>query len=78
MKVRKANEGDARRIAEIHVRAWRAAYRGILSNSLLDSLSVSDSLGPAYFVIDNEIAPVRSQHSVVIRHAGQRHPQRLS
>jgi GrpB-like predicted nucleotidyltransferase (UPF0157 family)/ribosomal protein S18 acetylase RimI-like enzyme len=30
------------RIAEIHVRSWQAAYRGILPDSLLDGLSVAD------------------------------------
>lgn len=39
--VREANPGDARAIAEVHVRAWRAAYRGILAPQLLDDLSVS-------------------------------------
>jgi ribosomal protein S18 acetylase RimI-like enzyme len=29
-------------IAEIHVRSWQAAYRGVLSDDLLDSLSVSE------------------------------------
>jgi GrpB-like predicted nucleotidyltransferase (UPF0157 family)/GNAT superfamily N-acetyltransferase len=42
MRVRKANDGDVRRIAEIHVRSWQAAYRGILPDSLLDGLSVSE------------------------------------
>lgn len=42
MTVRKATEGDARRIAEIHVRSWRVAYRGVLPDSLLDGLSVPE------------------------------------
>lgn len=42
MRVRKARNGDARRIAEIHVRSWQTAYRGILSDSLLDGLSASE------------------------------------
>jgi ribosomal protein S18 acetylase RimI-like enzyme len=42
LKVRQASKGDVRRIAEIHVRSWQAAYRGILPDYLLDNLSVSE------------------------------------
>ncbi len=45
MSVRLAQEGDAPSIADIHVRSWQAAYRGILSDELLDSLSVSEREG---------------------------------
>ena len=40
MRVRDAVAGDAGRIAEIHVRAWQSAYRGIMPDSVLDALSV--------------------------------------
>jgi GrpB-like predicted nucleotidyltransferase (UPF0157 family)/GNAT superfamily N-acetyltransferase len=42
MRVRNATAGDATHIAEIHVRSWQAAYRGILPRSLLDGLSASE------------------------------------
>jgi GrpB-like predicted nucleotidyltransferase (UPF0157 family)/GNAT superfamily N-acetyltransferase len=42
VKVRKASGGDVPRIAEIHVRSWQAAYRGILPDELLDDLKVSE------------------------------------
>jgi ribosomal protein S18 acetylase RimI-like enzyme len=42
VRIRAAEPGDARRIAEIHVRSWRAAYRGILPDSVLDELSVEE------------------------------------
>lgn len=42
MKVRHATANDVPGIAEIHVRSWQAAYRGILPDSLLDSLSVPE------------------------------------
>lgn len=42
MKVRRADDGDIRRVAEIHVGSWQAAYRGILPDPLLDDLSVSE------------------------------------
>lgn len=32
---------DAAGIAGIHVRAWQAAYRGLLADELLDALSVT-------------------------------------
>lgn len=37
--VRDATAEDTRDIAELHVRTWRAAYRGILAAQLLDDLS---------------------------------------
>jgi len=42
VKVRSASREDVRRIAEIHVRSWQAAYRGILPGELLDGLSVAE------------------------------------
>lgn len=42
MGIRRANRDDARAIAEVHVRAWRVAYRGLVSDELLDGLSVED------------------------------------
>ncbi len=38
--VRKAGAADAGAIASLHVEAWQLAYRGIVPDSLLDSLSV--------------------------------------
>jgi ribosomal protein S18 acetylase RimI-like enzyme len=38
--IRSATPGDARAIAMIHVEAWRAAYRGIVPDEYLDSLSI--------------------------------------
>jgi len=40
--VRPAIAADARRIAEIHVRAWRAAYHGLVPDALLSSLSIDE------------------------------------
>src|SRR5260370_13011418 len=40
MPVRTGRLEDARQIAEVHVSSWRAAYRGIVPDALLDSLSV--------------------------------------
>jgi len=38
--VREVAAGDARAVAEVHVRPWRAAYLGFLPGRLLDDLSV--------------------------------------
>ena len=40
--IRKARAADVAGIAEIHVASWRSAYRGILPDDLLDSLSISE------------------------------------
>ena len=42
MIVRIAETGDARAIAEVHVASWRAAYRGIVPDRVLDGLSVDE------------------------------------
>ena len=42
--IREAVPKDARAIAQIHVRAWQAAYRGQLTDDYLDGLSVDDRL----------------------------------
>jgi RimJ/RimL family protein N-acetyltransferase len=40
--VRRALPADAPAIAEIHVRSWQAAYRGLIPDEVLDGLSVAD------------------------------------
>lgn len=42
MNVRSSKLMDAKRIAEVHVASWQAAYRDIFPDSFLDSLSVSN------------------------------------
>jgi GNAT superfamily N-acetyltransferase len=42
LTVRKAGESDTREIAAVHVRAWRAAFRGLVPDEVLDGLSVAD------------------------------------
>jgi ribosomal protein S18 acetylase RimI-like enzyme len=39
-ELRRATGADAAAVAAMHVRAWQAAYRGIIPDSLLDSLDV--------------------------------------
>ncbi|WP_434451065.1 GNAT family N-acetyltransferase [Lentzea sp. E54] len=40
MTVRPAAASDAPAVASVHVRTWQAAYRGLVPDSVLDSLSV--------------------------------------
>jgi GNAT superfamily N-acetyltransferase len=40
IEVRPATERDAQGIAEAHVRAWQAAYRGLVPDRILDGLSL--------------------------------------
>lgn len=42
MELRDAHAGDSRAIAELHVAAWQAAYRGLLADEVLDGLSALD------------------------------------
>ena len=44
LRIREAVPADARAIAEIHVRSWQTAYRGLLTDDYLDGLSVEDRL----------------------------------
>ena len=41
-QIRPAVAADATGLAEVHVRTWQAAYRGIVPDAYLDSLSASD------------------------------------
>ena len=44
MRIREAVPKDAGAIADIHVRAWQAAYRGQLTDDYLDGLEAEDRL----------------------------------
>ena len=42
MRIRDATIADARAIVEVYIRSWQAAYRGLMPDDFLDSLSVED------------------------------------
>jgi GNAT superfamily N-acetyltransferase len=42
MHIRSATINDAGSIADIHIRSWQAAYRGIMPDAVLDGLSVEN------------------------------------
>lgn len=62
-RVRRADVDDARAIAQIHVRSWRAAYAGTLPPRLLRRLSVAD-LEPAWKLRLG--APPRVSHALLV------------
>ena len=42
MAVRKASFQDVRELAELHITVWRAAYKGLMPQVILDSLSLQN------------------------------------
>lgn len=45
MEIRPADVEDADRIAEVHVRSWRGAYRGLIPQEYLDGLDTAERAG---------------------------------
>lgn len=41
VSIRTADRGDASAIAEVHIRCWQIAYRGLVPDQVLDHLSLS-------------------------------------
>ena len=58
--LRDAAAGDARAIAEVHVRAWKAAYGGILPKQLLADLSVDRRADFWEARLSDEASPART------------------
>ncbi len=44
LRVRPARTGDAAEVAQVHVRAWQVAYRGLLPDAYLDGLRADDRM----------------------------------
>ena len=65
VSIRAAVGDDAPAIADVHVRAWQAAYRGIIEDEYLDGLSVDEQrascgeLGEGPEIIGSDPAPRR-------------------
>ncbi len=47
MKIRAAEAGDEEQVADVHVRAWKVAYRGLVPDEYLDSLTPAHRI-PGY------------------------------
>ena len=43
-RIRKITKSDANDVAVVHVRSWQSAYRGIISDSFLDSMSIEKQM----------------------------------
>jgi len=57
MPVRTAQPDDAAAVAEVHVRAWQAAYRGLMADEFLDSLRPEDRAARYRFAAPDPDAP---------------------
>jgi ribosomal protein S18 acetylase RimI-like enzyme len=66
MPIRRALVGDAERIAEVHVAAWRAAYRNLLDEPLLEGFHV-----PARTIIWREVLSQSEPNSLVAVATGE-------
>lgn len=55
IEIRQAISPDALSVAEIHVESWKYAYRGLLADSILDSLTVESRIKHWVRVIVNRI-----------------------
>ena len=56
--VRRATPGDARRIAQIQVETWRAAYVGVMPQEILDGLDVELRHTP--YAVDAAVTAIRT------------------
>ncbi|MDT0158206.1 GNAT family N-acetyltransferase [Microbacterium sp. ARD32] len=62
--LRPAEVGDADGIAEVHVRSWQQAYRGLMPQRVLDGLSVPERAASWARILDS--TPRGSQTLVVL------------
>jgi GNAT superfamily N-acetyltransferase len=65
MLLREAEPGDALGVAQVHVRAWQLAYRGLLPDEYLDSLRPEDwaaryTLGSAHGTLPRTVVALEN------------------
>lgn len=58
VELRDARRGDERAVAELHVRSWQEAYRGLMPDEFLDRLDPSDRASRYTFGSGDEGVPV--------------------
>ena len=68
MDVRSAALADADGIAEVHVRSWQAAYRGLMPQEVLDGLSVEQRADGWRSILGD---PERSSRTLVAEREGR-------
>jgi ribosomal protein S18 acetylase RimI-like enzyme len=66
--VRTARLRDADALADLNVRAWQRAYRGLMPDAYLDGLSVTDRIGLWHEVLGD---PPRRSGQLVVEEAGR-------
>ncbi|MCW5658424.1 MAG: GNAT family N-acetyltransferase [Burkholderiaceae bacterium] len=66
MQIQAATAEDCRAVAEVHVESWQHAYRGILPEQYLASLSVAEREGMWRRMVERQ-----GSHLLVARAAGQ-------
>jgi len=57
MEIRAARPDDAAGVAEVHVRSWQAAYKGLLPDEYLDSLRAEERASRYDFLAADPMAP---------------------
>jgi GNAT superfamily N-acetyltransferase len=57
VRLRDARRGDELAVAEVHVRSWQEAYRGLMPDSYLDALDPRDRAGGYIFEAGDPAAP---------------------
>jgi GNAT superfamily N-acetyltransferase len=57
MLLRDAEPGDEREVAEVHVRSWKRAYRGLIPDDYLDELSAEDRIAGYRFDASDPAVP---------------------
>ena len=63
MFLRRAEPGDTEAVAEVHVRSWQVAYRGLLPNEYLDVLDLVDRASRYTF---GDVDPGHPQTTVAV------------
>jgi GNAT superfamily N-acetyltransferase len=57
VELREARRGDELAVAEVHVRSWQEAYRGLMPDEYLDALDPHDRAAVYTFELDDPAAP---------------------
>jgi len=57
VQLRGARRGDEAAIAEVHIRSWQAAYRGLIPDDYLDALSIEERSEVWRRIIDESTEP---------------------
>jgi GNAT superfamily N-acetyltransferase len=57
VELREARRGDELAVADVHIRAWQEAYRGLIPDEFLDALDPEDRARTYTFEADDPDAP---------------------